>query len=391
MILNSDTSATLGFHGSAGCNGMASMVDLNTSEVHSRTITAFFETREAAEKAQHDLERTGIPSQHIRLVAGGDHGTTSTADDGGFWASLKDLFLPDEDRYAYAEGLRRGGYVLSVNTDEANYDRVLDIVDVDGSVDMNQREANWKTEGWKGYEGTRVPDAGAAALPLATGVGGAAAAPTATATPSTATNQDDVIPVYEEKLQVGKRDVNHGRVRVRSYVVETPVNAQVDLHSETVQIDRRPVDRVVGGADAAFKDRVIEVEEHAEEAVIAKEVRVKEEIGLRKTAEDRVQTVSDSVRHTEVDIEDARSGAATGTARFSPGKDSSRIVEHMDVIASDGKKIGTVDHLDGPERIKLAKTTSPDGEHHYIPLAWVDHVDTHVHLTKPTAEVQAAW
>ena len=63
----------------------------------------------------------------------------------------------------------------------------------------------------------------------------------------------------------------------------------------------------------------------------------------------------------------------------------------MDVIASDGAKIGTVDHLDGPDRIKLAKSTSPDGQHHMVPLAWVDHVDTHVHLNKTAVDAKAGW
>jgi hypothetical protein len=63
----------------------------------------------------------------------------------------------------------------------------------------------------------------------------------------------------------------------------------------------------------------------------------------------------------------------------------------MDVIASDGVKIGTVDHLDGPDRIKLTKSASPDSQHHYVPLAWVDHVDTNVHLTKASAEARAGW
>ncbi|WP_131194373.1 DUF2171 domain-containing protein [Lichenihabitans psoromatis] len=63
----------------------------------------------------------------------------------------------------------------------------------------------------------------------------------------------------------------------------------------------------------------------------------------------------------------------------------------MDVIASDRQKIGTVDHLDGPDTIKLAKTTSPDGQHHLVSLAWVDHVDTHVHLNRTTAQVMSSW
>jgi len=67
------------------------------------------------------------------------------------------------------------------------------------------------------------------------------------------------------------------------------------------------------------------------------------------------------------------------------------IVERMDVIAADGTKVGTVDHLEGRDQIKLARNTSPDGRHHYVPLAWVDHVDAHVHLTKAAPEIRASW
>ena len=198
---------------------------------------------------------------------------------------------------------------------------------------------------------------------------------------------EEVIPVYEEQLRVGKRDVSHGRVRIRSYVVETPVNEQVRLRSESVQVERKPVDRPVAAGDALFQDRVIEAEERAEEAVVGKETRVKEELTLRKTTDDRTQDISDTVRHTEVEIQDERGGRLASSATDVGGK----IAEHMDVIASDGVKIGTVDHLDGPDKIKLAKSTSPDGQHHYIPLTWVDHVDTHVHLARASAEARAAW
>ena len=375
------------------------MTNLDSTEVHSRTITAMFETHEAAQKAVAALEQAGIPSRHISLVAGGDStastATSTTEGETGFWASLKDLFLPEEDRYAYAEGLRRGGYLLSVKTDEANYNRVLDIVDLDGSVDMDERETIWKAEGWKGYDAAAVPAVGATAYAARETV---AVAPVASVAKSSApaaaltAGQDEVIPVYEEKLQVGKRDVNHGRVRLRSYVVDTPVSEQVTLHSETVQIDRKAVDRPVTATDTLFKDRVIEATERTEEAVIAKDVRVKEEISLRKTAEDRVQTVSDTVRRTEVEIDDARGQVAGGTVRkFVAGQDAGLIVENMDVIASDGVKIGTVDHLEGSDKIKLAKHTSPDGQHHYVSLAWVDHVDQHVHLNQPSATVKTSW
>ena len=79
------------------------------------------------------------------------------------------------------------------------------------------------------------------------------------------------------------------------------MNEQVRLHREAVQVERKPVDRLVAAGDALFQDRVIEAEERAEEAVVGKETRVKEELTLRKTAADRTRDISDTVRHTEVD------------------------------------------------------------------------------------------
>ena len=113
----------------------------------------------------------------------------------------------------------------------------------------------------------------------------------------------------EEKLTVGKRDVAHGRVRVRSYVVETPVQEQVNLRQEHVSIERRSVDRAAGAGDNLFRERTIEAEERAEEAVVAKEARVKEELVLKKDVNQRTETVSDKVRRTEVEVEDERANA----------------------------------------------------------------------------------
>jgi hypothetical protein len=69
----------------------------------------------------------------------------------------------------------------------------------------------------------------------------------------------------------------------------------------------------------------------------------------------------------------------------------SQIKEHMDVIASDGKTVGKVDHLEGQDRIKLTKTDSPDGKHHLVPVGWIDHIDQHVHLNKAASDVQKNW
>ncbi len=356
-----------------------------SASVQSRTITAFFDTKGAAQQAVSDIEASGVSRHEITMVEG-----RSTADgtapvpvpeQEGFLQSLKDMFMPEEDRYSYEEGLRRGGYLVSIEAEHGDADRLLDILDRDGAVDMDGRETTWRSEGWKGYQG-----------PVAGGMTSAASlgmtAPQVAADASAA-DREEMIPIYEERLNVGKREVSHGRLRVRSYVVEKAVDEQVSLRTEIVQVDRRPVDRVVALGDDPFRERTIELEEFAEEAVVSKEARVVEEISLRKEAHDRIETIHDTVRHTEVEIDDRR--VAAGTSGIVEGTDTGHIVEHMDVIASDGTKVGTVDHMDGADRIELAKTTSPDGQHHHVPMAWVDHVDKHVHLKKTSAEVKAGW
>jgi uncharacterized protein (TIGR02271 family) len=128
-----------------------------------------------------------------------------------------------------------------------------------------------------------------------------------------------VIPLVEERLRVGKREVAQGRVRVRTYVVETPVQEQVTLREEHVEVERRPVDRPLTDADRVdFKDRTIEATETSEEAVIGKEARVREEVVVRKEAGERTQTVSDTVRRTEVEVEDDRKRAAGTTPPRNP-------------------------------------------------------------------------
>jgi uncharacterized protein (TIGR02271 family) len=124
---------------------------------------------------------------------------------------------------------------------------------------------------------------------------------------------EQVLPVVEERLRIGMRDVSHGRIRIRSYVVETPVDEQVTLREERVAIERRPADRALSDADQAFQERTIEAEERGEEAVVSKEVRITEEIVVRKEAGQRTETVFDTVRETKVEVEDERGNRVNGT------------------------------------------------------------------------------
>jgi len=383
------------------------MADYSTSGA-SRTITAFFDTRDAAERAAGQLASIGIGRDRVRITEGASASTSAATDTEpkGFWEELKDLFLPEEDRDSYAEGLRRGGYLLSARVDDANYNRALEALDDEGAVNMDERESNWRSSGWSGYQtqtGTSANRTTAGASSTSTpvnplgGAGMESRASSASAMSGAATSrstelrsgQSETIPVYEETARVGKRDISHGRVRLRSYVVETPVNEQVNLRNEQVQVERRPVDRPVASGDAAFRDRVIEAEERVEAPVVSKETRIKEEVGLRKTVENQTQTVSDTVRQTKVEVQDERTGNGNGRG-FATSGSAQRIADHMQVIAADGAPIGEVDHLEG-NRIKLSRSKSPDGQHHFIPLEWVDHVDSHVHLKKSAAEARASW
>jgi len=280
-----------------------------------QTIIAHFDSRADAQQAVQALTEAGVSQSAIRLLPEAETTTYQrtdersaydhTKDEGGFWSSLSDTFLPEEDRYSYAEGMSRGGTTLAVTAEEAQVERVADIVERFGAVDMDERESTWRNEGWTGYT--------AGSTASSTQAGASVGAAGVTAETRSSGNAEEVIPIVEEQLRVGKRQANQGRVRIRSFVVETPVQEQVSLREEHVHVERRPVDRAVTGDENLFQERTIEAEERAEEAVVSKQTRVKEELVIRKDVEERTETVSDTVRRTEVDVEDERGAQATQT------------------------------------------------------------------------------
>ncbi|MCJ2079304.1 YsnF/AvaK domain-containing protein [Methylobacterium sp. E-016] len=283
-----------------------------------QTITALFDRPTEAQAAQAKLVAAGIPQLAIKLVQGAQTARTSGSydyrkDEGGFWGSLKDFFMPEEDRYAYSEGLSRGGTLLTVSVEPTQSDTVYDILEQNGSIDLDQRESAWRQEGWSGYSAGGATAASSTTGTTATGTSATGAAALKAA--GTTTGESDYIPVVEERLNVGKRMVDSGRVRVRSYAVERAVSENVTLHDETVHVDRRVVDRAVTpGDEALFAEKVIEATEMREQAVVSKEARVVGEVGIRKDAAQRVETVTDKVRHTEVEVEDERGNVSrTGT------------------------------------------------------------------------------
>lgn len=292
----------------------------------SSTVTAMFDTRAEAEAASARLRSAGYSDAnlHDKSSAGFNEQSYSTHEHRGIWDSVKHAFLPDEDRHTYEEGVRRGGTLLTVDVDDSKVDDVVRILEEESStIDIDDRSQQWRQSGWD-YAGAGATGAAAGAstglfgsgrtdTDTTTGAGTSTGIGTGTGT----TGREEVIPIVEEQLVVGKREVSRGGARVRSYVTEVPVHEQVRLRNERVEVERRPVDQPLSSVDAdAFRERTIDVTATGEEAVVGKNARVVEEVVVTKSAEERVEDVSDTVRRTEVEIDrdtDADTTRTSGT------------------------------------------------------------------------------
>jgi len=283
----------------------------------SQTLVGVFDRRDEAQAVAQELIGMGIQQTHIRISDENAAATAGGAREKGFWESLKDLFSSDDDdeRYGLREAARRGGTILTVTTEEAYVDRVMEVMRRHHVVNLDERARQWGTEGWQGFQRYQATDASRAA----------SATKAATAQQHTAGTEK--IPVVQEELQVGKRQVDRGGVRVVSKVTKQPVEEKVNLREERVHVERRPVDRPATPSDAAaFRERTIEATETAEEAVVAKNARVVEEVVVSKDATQRTETVRDTVRRTDVDVQ-----RTEGDARFRPA------YEFADELSADAR------------------------------------------------------
>ena len=185
---------------------------------------------------------------------------------GGLIGSLVHLGVPEEEAHTYAEGVRRGGTLVTATADtDAMAERAAEIMRSHGAVDIDKRAESWRKAGWTGKW-----------------------------------SDQQALPVVEEDLAVGKRQVSRAAVKVYSQTAERPVEESVRLREGKAGIERRPVDRPVSAADqAALNDRVYEIEETAEEPVVEKRARVKEEV----------------VRNSDAKVERVASGRYEGPER----------------------------------------------------------------------------
>ena len=124
-----------------------------------RTITAMFDSRAEAHDACDRLMESDVRADRIRIIdrnaAGGPLGTGLVEQHESFWASLVDMFMPEEQRHLYGEHIRRGGFLLRADVDDAQVDRATRLLDEAGSIDFELRQREWLAEGWTGFMADR--------------------------------------------------------------------------------------------------------------------------------------------------------------------------------------------------------------------------------------------
>lgn len=295
-----------------------------------QTVIGVFDDASDAQNAVDQLVSNGFSRDSIDLSAqtasNYNDSTTMRVDrdddddnNGGIGGFFSSLFGSDsDDSRKYSHVASRGTIVTvhAQSSDEA--ERAADLLDEYGAVDVDERATEY---GYSSYNQTNdtpnsvdynAASTGAAATGIgATGTGYGVTddlTNTSDRIPTTDTNADQTIKVIEENLEVGKREVERGGVRVRSRIIERPVEESLRLREERVHVQRTPVNRPATADDLnAFQEGSIELIEHAEVPVVSKTANVVEEISVGKEVNERVETVRDTVRSTDVEVENLKS------------------------------------------------------------------------------------
>ena len=278
------------------------------------TVVGLFEDRAHAQAAMNELVAQGFVKEHIdisnRQFAGGDdddqyaitdesRGNTGTSDGIGDRITnfFNNLFGDDETTARnYTNAASDADAILTVQVDsEERAEMAREIFDRHDAMDVDEHGAsNHGATGTANYGGTGT----------ATGMTGASATGRDVGHDTNLTDRQ-TIPVVEENLNVSKREVERGGARIRSRIINRPVEEHVRLREEHVVVNRRPVDREITDADMQnFRPGEMELTERAEVPVVGKQARVVEEVEIGKNVTERDETIRDNVRSTEVEVDE---------------------------------------------------------------------------------------
>jgi stress response protein YsnF len=283
-----------------------------------KTVIGLFDTEREAGRALDELTRIGYEVRNISIVTNSNEPHMAAVrmdamklDDVGTVVAWGPL------RHALANGsknnLRRALASMGLSQAQANqYATGVERGRTLESVVVLDSDADKAAEAMRQHamEHVAATHTNAAAAAVATAAATTAAAATATATAGreprrvVETDREWRIPVVKEELHIGKRAVERGGVRVTVRATETPVAQDIRLHETHVDVERHPANRALTADEvAALRERVLEVDELAEELVVEKQARVIEEVVIKKHASDRVETVRGAVREDHAVVE----------------------------------------------------------------------------------------
>jgi len=248
-------------------------------------IVTLFDTADHAEAARRNLEAAGFPGSDISMIGNKTLAASGQAlREPGLWHRLFGREIEQHEAIVYGRAVETGGVVLTLRVPESDVPRAMGILNAHQAVDVQERAVK---------QGL-IPAAVTTAATMR---------PPTPAPITTPIAKEQVIRLAEEQLDVGKRLVEEGTTRIRRFVTVKPVEAQITLHEEHAQVVRRAVTDPKFIKDIDWSDQTIEVTETAEEPVVSKSARVAEEVVISKEGSDRVQTVKDTVRRQQVEVE----------------------------------------------------------------------------------------
>jgi stress response protein YsnF len=249
-------------------------------------IVTLYDTADHAEAAKRSLESAGISSGEISMI---NSKMLALAGDKlrepGLWHRLFNRDIEQHEATVYARAVEAGGVVLTVRVAEGDVARATGILNAHRAVDMAKRT-----------EQERLNATASAPKPAIVRTAPAMAAAGAMA-------GEEILALAEEQISVGKRVIKEGTTRIRRFVTESPVEAQVTLHEEHTRILRRASTDPAFLRDLDWGDKTIEITETIEEPVVTKSVHIAEEVVIQREGSDHVKTLRDKVRRQQIEVE----------------------------------------------------------------------------------------
>ena len=260
-------------------------------------IVTLYDTAEHAEAARRSLESAGFAPGEISMINSKTLGLAAEKlGEPGLWHRLFGRDIQQYEATVYGRTVEAGGVVLTVRVPEADAARATSILNAHRAIDLTKRAEQ---------SGLLTTASAPAPKP-------AMVRPATATTAAAATTGEEVLSLAEEQINVGKRMVQEGTTRIRRFVTETPVEAQVTLHEEHARVLRRASTDPNFLRNIDWTDKTIEITESAEEPVVTKSVRITEEVVIQREGSDHVKTLHDKVRKQQVEVERVPAGELVG-------------------------------------------------------------------------------